>query len=115
MPKRRPVWKLPNSPADKKPEPFVNPPGPFTTRQLIPPSAISQVKAHAAAVQACLQRSKRGKSGWREGKKLRPGEGVDPEAEGGQGEVGETEPLGVRKPLWVVLEHKGLRGEREAR
>ena len=54
------------------PERIANPPGPFTTAELIPDGVVPRVAAHGQAVSALLKRARRGKNGWKVARRLRP-------------------------------------------
>ena len=54
------------------PSPFQNPPGPFTTEQLIPNTAQLRVAEQKAKIVDVLKRAARGKQGWAVAKRLRP-------------------------------------------
>jgi hypothetical protein len=54
------------------PERIQDPPGPFSTAELIPDGVVDKVKKHGRQVQEALRRSRRGTDGWKAGKRLRP-------------------------------------------
>ena len=58
--------------AEDPPPVIVDPPGPFTTAQLIPPDAIYSVTTHRRAVTLAIARARRGRKGWAAAKRLRP-------------------------------------------
>jgi hypothetical protein len=60
-----------SEPVEPPPQPSVVP-GPFTTAQLIPPRVVEDVTSYGVKVAKCLERSKRGKSGWQHARRLRP-------------------------------------------
>ena len=73
---RREAMPLTNVPRRSDPEEppprITNPPGPFTTAQLIPQPAIEGVTNHHQQVASMLARAGRGEQGWRHAKRLRP-------------------------------------------
>ena len=62
----------PRSDPEKPPPRIANAPGPFTTAQLIPEDCQRRVKQHGHEVRRALMRARRGDSGWKEGRQLRP-------------------------------------------
>ena len=62
----------PRSDPEKPPPRIANAPGPFTTAQLIPEDCQRRVKQHGYEVRRALMRARRGDSGWKEGRRLRP-------------------------------------------
>ena len=60
------------SKAEKPPERLVDPPGPFTTDELIPRDCPTKVKQHVSAWEASIGRAGRGPLGWKTARALRP-------------------------------------------
>ena len=54
------------------PPPLMNPPGPFTSKQLIPTKAFDGVTKHRRATRAAMVRAAAGPQGWAVAKSLRP-------------------------------------------
>ena len=58
-------------PEDPPPR-IVSPPGPFTTKQLIPDACTSRVVQHGHEVRRALLRARRGADGWKAARSIRP-------------------------------------------
>ena len=68
-----PKCNIPKRTEPEEPPPrAVDPPGPFTTAQLIPIGVPERVIEHGRRVQGSLKRARRGDNGWKQARALRP-------------------------------------------
>jgi hypothetical protein len=66
---------------EDEPESLIEPPGPLMTDELIPQGIQQELRSQDASTEKCISRARRGKSGWRVAKGLRPEPIIRPEAE----------------------------------